>query len=231
MKKRQELIKRVQEYLRELGIRVISVVSQKGGVGKSTIARALARQAASEGIKTFLIDLDIQQGTSYNWYLMRKDVGYGGFCQTGLFETFADGLEAMETGTRVIIVDGPARASMQTEFLARISNVIVQPTGTTFDEIDPAILLFHELAKKGIPIDRLLFVLTRVSTKAEFKEAFKYISSTGYEVAKEFIPEKTAYKKAQNKGLTIIETQYANLNSKAGNVVERITETIKEILE
>jgi cellulose biosynthesis protein BcsQ len=42
---------------------IIALVSQKGGVGKSTLARALAREAAVSGLKVKLADLDTQQGT------------------------------------------------------------------------------------------------------------------------------------------------------------------------
>jgi Mrp family chromosome partitioning ATPase len=41
----------------------IGLISQKGGVGKSTLSRALAREAASNGLKVKLADLDTQQGT------------------------------------------------------------------------------------------------------------------------------------------------------------------------
>ena len=47
---------------------IIAFVSQKGGVGKSTLARALAREAAAAGLKTKIADLDTQQGTSVDWH-------------------------------------------------------------------------------------------------------------------------------------------------------------------
>lgn len=37
---------------------VIAVVSQKGGVGKSTIARLTARELAANGFNTLIADLD-----------------------------------------------------------------------------------------------------------------------------------------------------------------------------
>jgi chromosome partitioning protein len=45
---------------------VIAFISQKGGVGKSTLSRALATEASKEKMKVLLADCDPQQGTSHN---------------------------------------------------------------------------------------------------------------------------------------------------------------------
>ena len=45
----------------------IGVISQKGGVGKSTTARLIAVNSAMAELDTKIIDLDIQQGTCTAW--------------------------------------------------------------------------------------------------------------------------------------------------------------------
>jgi len=45
---------------------VLAVLAQKGGVGKSTLARALAVQALIAGLKAAIIDAD-PQATSFKW--------------------------------------------------------------------------------------------------------------------------------------------------------------------
>lgn len=50
---------------------IIAFVSQKGGVGKSTLSRALAREATIEGLRTKIADLDIQQSTTVDWHRRR----------------------------------------------------------------------------------------------------------------------------------------------------------------
>ena len=44
---------------------IIAFISQKGGVGKSTLSRAVATEAQKQKIKVFLADCDPQQQTSY----------------------------------------------------------------------------------------------------------------------------------------------------------------------
>ena len=44
---------------------IIAFISQKGGVGKSTLAQALAVKTSQEKLKVLLADCDPQQSTSY----------------------------------------------------------------------------------------------------------------------------------------------------------------------
>jgi chromosome partitioning protein len=44
---------------------IIAFISQKGGVGKSTLAQALASEAKNKKLKVLLADCDNQQNTSY----------------------------------------------------------------------------------------------------------------------------------------------------------------------
>ena len=54
---------------------IIAFVSQKGGVGKSTLSRALAREATHGGMKTKIADLDTQQATTIDWHRTRLNAG------------------------------------------------------------------------------------------------------------------------------------------------------------
>jgi chromosome partitioning protein len=44
---------------------IIAFISQKGGVGKSTLARAVAVKTQKQKFKVLLADCDPQQATSY----------------------------------------------------------------------------------------------------------------------------------------------------------------------
>jgi chromosome partitioning protein len=45
--------------------KIIAILSQKGGGGKSTLARCLAVELTKQKLNTLLVDLDIQQRTSF----------------------------------------------------------------------------------------------------------------------------------------------------------------------
>lgn len=52
-------------------MKTITVASAKGGSGKSTIASALAAQAAKEGAKVAMLDLNFDQGSLTAWWTVR----------------------------------------------------------------------------------------------------------------------------------------------------------------
>jgi chromosome partitioning protein len=46
-------------------MKIIAFISQKGGVGKSTLSQALAVEAHKQKLSVLLADCDHQQSTSY----------------------------------------------------------------------------------------------------------------------------------------------------------------------
>src|SRR6266851_1251712 len=51
----------------------IGVVSQKGGVGKSTLCHLIAREAAASGKQVKILDFDTKQLTSTDWVRARLE--------------------------------------------------------------------------------------------------------------------------------------------------------------
>jgi chromosome partitioning protein len=178
---------------------VIAFVSQKGGVGKSTLARALAREAAAGGLKVKVADLDTQQGTSVDWHRTRLGAGIDPVVSVEAFATASQALAVAES-YEILIIDGPARTSQGTLEIARASHLVVQPTGASLDDLRPAVREFHALVKAGIPHDRLAFALNRIGTDAEEAEARSYLEEAGYSVLTGCLLERPAYRQAQNDG-------------------------------
>ena len=54
---------------------IISLISQKGGVGKSGIARLLAVEFVRAGWSVKIADLDTMQGTATKWKARRDRAG------------------------------------------------------------------------------------------------------------------------------------------------------------
>ena len=160
---------------------VVAFVSQKGGVGKSTLSRALAREAAAGGLKVKVADLDTQQGTSVDWNRTRLEAGIEPVVSVESFKTAAQAL-SMAEHFDLLILDGPARTSQATLEIARAASLVVQPTGASLDDLRPAVREFHALVKAGVPHNRLAFALNRIGTPAEETDARSYLAEAGYGV-------------------------------------------------
>ena len=202
---------------------IIGFVSQKGGVGKSTLARGIGREAAAGGLSVKIADLDVQQGTSVNWYRRRLEAGIEPLFSVESFKTAAQALK-LSSQFDYLIIDGPARASAATLEIARAATLIVQPTGSSVDDLEPAVLTFHELVRDGISRDILVFALSRVGTDAEEAEARAYVKQAGYTVLDGSIQERPAYRQASNVGLSITETRYPQLNKRADVLIQAIVD-------
>jgi chromosome partitioning protein len=204
---------------------IISFISQKGGVLKSTLARLIAREAAAAGWTVKIADLDTQQGTSTEWARRRLAAGWEPIFEVSPAQTSAMALKNAAHAD-LLVIDAPARASEGTLEIARASSIVVQPTSGSLDDLHPAVLTFHDLVKRGIPKERLAFALTHIGTEAEERDARDYLERAGYDVLPGWIPTRPAYKQAQNAGRTINETAYKQLNDKATELARAIADKI-----
>jgi chromosome partitioning protein len=200
---------------------IIAFVSQKGGVGKSTLSRPRAREAVKGGLKTKVADLDTQQHTTIDWQIRRLDAGIEPAISVEAFATAAQALK-IASQFDLLILDGPARTSKGTLDIARLATLVVQPSGPATDDLLPAVREFHALLKEGVPAEKLTFALSRVGTEAEEIEARAYIKKAGYTTLEGCLLERPAYRKAQNLGYSITETAYASLNSKADALIQAL---------
>lgn len=199
----------------------IAFVSQKGGVGKSTLARALAREAAAGGLRVKLADLDTQQGTSVDWQRARMNAGIAPAISAESFKTAAQAL-AFAYQFDLMILDGPARTSQATLEIAKAADLVVQPSGASLDDLRPAVREYHALVKAGIPRGRLAFALNRIGTESEEANARAYLEEAGYSVLEGCLLERPAYRKAQNGGYSVTETRYAALNERADALIQAL---------
>ena len=105
---------------------IVAFVSQKGGVGKSTLARALLA-VAGHSMRCRLADLDPQQASVTEWERARQRTGSGGQCEVLAYKTpelaIADAREV-----DLLIIDAPAGARPDTLRIAQGSHLVVQPT-------------------------------------------------------------------------------------------------------
>ena len=210
---------------------LIGMVSQKGGVGKSTLARMMAREFVSGGLAAKIADLDTQQQTCTNWAGRRAENEIHPEVQV---QSFASVKTALSEAGRfdALIMDGKPNASEQTSEIGLAANLVVIPTGQTVDDLHPGVVLAHSLRKKGVQADRIAFALFRTTGSArENQAAREYLQEAGYTVLAGEVPVSTAYGSASDAGKAITETSFKTLNARAAQLAQSVIDRIVELQE
>ena len=208
--------------------KVISFISQKGGVGKSTLARALAVELANRNFSVKLVDLDYQQKTIFDWFQIRSAQKLPTNFSVELCQHASQAI-IPNYSLDFIIIDGPARSSQGTLFLAQNSDLIIQPTSASRDDLVPALREFNSLVKANIFKSKLYFFLNHVSNSAEETTTREFIQQNGYLVFTGFLPERASYRQAHNEGKTIHEVNFTSLRERSSLLINSIiTKLTKE---
>ena len=208
---------------------VLAVPSQKGGVGKSTIARGAAREYANAGWSVKIADLDISQGTSYDWHVRRLQQNLTPEIAVERFSTVEGALKST-AHYDLTVFDGAPHSTAATLKMLEACTLAVLPTGLSLEDLKPQVLLAHELVKKGISKKKLVFALCRVGDSASLElSARDYIQQAGYKVLSGSLPEKLGYLKAAEEGRAVTETRFASLNQRASEMLQGIIDLVAKL--
>src|SRR5258708_7733829 len=102
---------------------IVSLISQKGGVGKSALARLLAVEFTKVGWSVKIADLDTAQGTTTRWKARRDQAGVQPEIAVEKFRTVDRALREAERFD-LLILDGPAHAEQGGLVMARASDLV-----------------------------------------------------------------------------------------------------------
>jgi len=106
---------------------VIAIASLKGGVGKTTIATNLGACFSAAGIRTILVDLDIQQ-SAVGWGRVGTAAGHK---IPKVIQLNAEGLDAelprLKRDADVIVIDAPPRLEAETKEAMMDAELVLLP--------------------------------------------------------------------------------------------------------
>ncbi len=203
---------------------IVSFLSQKGGVGKSTLARGFAVEFIKAGWDVHVADMDTTQQSTVNWAERRDAIGVEPSVDAAMYRNPQSALKSISR-CQLLVIDGTPYASTDTKDLASGSNLIVIPTGITHDDLEPSLRLAQELTMKGgIAKSKILVVVMKVPENGD-KEAMatkNSIKDWGFDVVDSWMPFRTGYGKAMDAGYSMSETRFTSLNERAGAILSAI---------
>ncbi len=197
-------------------MKIVAVISQKGGVGKTTIAVHLAVAASQAGYTVALIDLD-PQATAAQWSDWRggENPAVVAAPHARLTPTLR---EAEVSGVDIVIIDSPPAADSAAVAAAKAADLVIIPTRASAFDLH-AIKTTADLVKvAGKPGFALLNAVPPRAT-ALIEDVAKVIYSLGLSLVPLCLVERAAFRHAVLNGQTAGEF---DVDGKAAQEVQNL---------
>jgi len=199
---------------------IISLINQKGGVGKTTIAINIAASLAQQGYKTLLIDAD-KQGSSSTWASLREETP---FQVVNLArENMAKDAISLAAEYDFTLIDAPPHAEAISRSCIIASDLVVipiEPSGlstwasdVTIQQVEQA-REYKETLKCGFVVSR------KIGKTVIGRQVREMVENTGMRVFDADIENRVAFAESMTMGQTIYEW---NVDKKATEEIEILT--------
>lgn len=202
---------------------IISLVNQKGGTGKTTIALNLAYCIAEKGHRTLLIDAD-PQGSSLQWQTIADNNAF-----TVVRHPKANihkNIKKVTERYKTVIIDAPPGTGNISKSILLCSNLAIVPVGPSPLDIwssKEIIALIRESRKFNRKLKGKLLISKKIigtTVGRGIRGALKQYRMGIFETE---ICERIAYVKAMIEGLSVVEYEP---DSEAANEIRSLTEEL-----
>jgi len=154
-------------------MKIIAMLNEKGGTGKSTLATNLATALHRQGKTVVLIDAD-PQGTARDWRAAsRENADLPPVVAIDRPQMLASSLKALSAD--IAIIDSPAKAEQMAAAIVRVSHaalLVIQPSGADVWASAAAVKMIQARRDVGGEIDAA-FLVNRASATTKLSKLIK----------------------------------------------------------
>jgi len=206
-------------------IMIISILSQKGGSGKTTLALALAAAFARTGKAVLLVDAD-EQGSTLTWADAREAEPL--FTCVGMPKpTLHKELPSLSKNYDLVLVDGAPRVSSVARSAIAASDVVlvpVQPSPMDVWAANEIVELINDAKPLNEKMESAFVINRKITNTAIGNDVAKALAGYGdIPVLKTAIHQRVSFPEAAAQGLSIFEYE------PKGKAASEITKLQKEI--
>lgn len=183
-------------------LKIVAIVAEKGGVGKTTLALTLAVAAVQAGRKVAIFDVDTQ-ATAANW-TDRRETEFPWVVATPAARLDSALASAKAQGVDFIVIDTPPHAGADGIEAARRANLVLVPMEPHISSLETLPKVADMLKLAGAI--RTAVVLSKAPIQGkEAQDAAAYIAGQGFAVCPVTLHLRAAHRHAGNLGQTAQE--------------------------
>jgi chromosome partitioning protein len=186
--------------------KVVSVLNQKGGVGKTTLAVHIATALVRKGHRVLLLDAD-PQGSALDWAAARH--GEPLFPVVGLPKgSIHKELPGLASSYDVVLIDGPPRVYDVSKSAIMASDLVlvpVQPSPYDVWAAKEIIDMMNEALVYKPTIQKAFVINRKIANTAIGRDVTEALSEYPIPVLKSAICQRVAFAESATQGRTVYE--------------------------
>ncbi len=195
---------------------IISILNQKGGVGKTTLAVHISTALAQRGLKVLLVDAD-PQSSSLDWSASRGE-GEHLFPVLGLPKpNLHREMPTIAADYEAVVIDGPPRVNELARSAIMASDLVlvsVQPSPYDVWAAEEIITLLKEASIYKETLKSAFVINRKIVNTAIGRDVKEALSEYPLPVLTSQISQRVGFAESAARGQTVLETEPTGIASK-----------------